>query len=361
MTGILIGMALMAAGAIWLRSRGADQRLASALNLLVVFALGLALVLGLEDSPWEDWQVVVLPLLPPLLAQHLRRLSGTSRWPRAELALAASGALCLPFLLLPSSARASMMAGEMPEVAPILILVSLAGIALYWLFLCLVTALAGLGILRELRRQRAALAQVLAQPSPRFDAVAALGLGVAALFGLQLLDLLTLGRVLVGPLADLFVFALILSTAAHGLTLRLTLPDWATDVVAEAPSYARSGLDPEAMALLLTRIDAAMRRDGLWREPDLSLADLATAAHAKPFYVSQALNQGKGENFYDYVNRWRVAEAKELLQTTGDTVLSIAYATGFNAKSTFNAAFLKLVGMTPSAWRASGPKGSDEG
>ena len=101
------------------------------------------------------------------------------------------------------------MAGEMPDVSPILILISLAGIALYWLFLCLVTALAGLGILRELRRQRAALAQILAQPSPRFDAVAALGLGVAALFGLQLLDLLTLGRVLVGPLADLFVLALI--------------------------------------------------------------------------------------------------------------------------------------------------------
>lgn len=369
MTGILVGMTLMAAGAIWLRGRSAEPRLRPALGLLALFALGLALLLGLDGSPWEDWQALVLPLLPPLLAQHLRRLSGPSPWPRIWLALAGAGLFCLPFLLLPAPARASLMAGEMPDSAPGLILLALAGVALFWPLLCLGTALAGLGLLRELRRQGAGLAQILARPSPRLGGVAVLGIGVAALFGAQLLDLLTLGHVLVGPLSDLFVLGLILGTAAHGLTLRLTWPDWATEVIEEVfdkgidkgPSYARSGLDPEAMAQLLTRIDAAMRRDQLWRAPGLSLADLATRAHAKPFYVSQALNQGKGESFYDYVNRWRVAEAQELLRTTGDTVLSIAHTTGFNAKSTFNAAFLKVAGMTPSAWRASGPMGSVAG
>lgn len=361
MTRVLVGMALMAAGAIWLRGRSAEPRLRPALGLLALFALGLALLLGLDGSPWEDWQALVLPLLPPLLAQHLRRLSGSSPWPRVWLALAGAGLLCLPFLLLPAPARASLMAGEMPGTAPGLIFLALAGVALFWPLLCLGTALAGFGLLRELRRQRAGLAQILAQPSPRLGGVAALGIGVAVLFALQLLDLLTLGHVLVGPLSDLFVLGLILGTAAHGLTLRLTWPDWAAEVIDKGPSYARSGLDPEAMARLLARIDAAMRRDHLWREPGLSLADLATQAHAKPFYVSQALNQGRGESFYDYVNRWRVAEAQELLRMTEDTVLSIAHATGFNAKSTFNAAFLKVAGTTPSAWRASGPMGSVAG
>ncbi|WP_444459853.1 helix-turn-helix transcriptional regulator [Rhodobacter capsulatus] len=348
MAGIFAGMAAMAALAIWLRGRGADARLTPAVGCLALFALGLAVFLGLDGGPWEDWQVLVLPLLPILLAQHVRSLAGPARWPRIEVALAASGGLCLPFLLLPAAARAAIEAGQVPTLAP------------GWLL----AALAGIGILRALRRHAKALAQIIAAPpTPRLSGVALLGACLVALFAIQLLDLLSLGRVLIGPLSDLFLFALILGTALHGLTLKMHWPDWAdaviaaTEVPAAPPSYARSGLDPEAMAQLLTRIDAAMRRDGLWRAPGLSLADLAEAARAKPFYVSQALNQGRAESFYDYVNGWRVSEAQALLRATDHTVLDIAHATGSNAKSTFNAAFLKRTGMTPSAWRASGPIG----
>ena len=39
-------------------------------------------------------------------------------------------------------------------------------------------------------------------------------------------------------------------------------------------------------------------------------------------------------------------------QTADNAGQDIAHATGFNAKSTFNAAFLKVAGMTPSAWRS---------
>lgn len=364
MAGIFAGMAAMAALAIWLRGRGADARLTPAVGCLALFALGLAVLLVLDGGPWEDWQVLVLPLLPILLAQHVRSLAGPARWPRIEVALAASGCLCLPFLLLPTAARAAIEAGQVPTLAPGWLLAALAGVGLYWLALCLGTALAGIGILRALRRHAKALAQIIAAPpTPRLSGVALLGACLVALFAIQLLDLLSLGRVLIGPLSDLFVFALILGTALHGLTLKMHWPDWADAVIAATeapaapPSYARSGLDPEAMAQLLTRIDAAMRRDSLWRAPGLSLADLAEAARAKPFYVSQALNQGRAESFYDYVNGWRVSEAQALLRATDHTVLDIAHATGFNAKSTFNAAFLKRTGMTPSAWRASGPIG----
>lgn len=184
MTGVLVGMAVMAAGSIWLRGRGADARLRPALGLLALFALGLALILALDGSRLEDWQALALPLLPPLLAQHLRSLAGPVRWPRAEVALGASGLLCLPFLLLPDAARATLSAGQMPKLDPARILVALAGVALFWPALCLGTAVAGLGLWRALRRQRAALEQILAQPSPRISGVAVLGEGLAALFGL---------------------------------------------------------------------------------------------------------------------------------------------------------------------------------
>jgi AraC-like DNA-binding protein len=354
-------MALMAALAIWLRGRGCDPRLAPAVAHLALFAAGLALLLALDGRRLEAWQVVVLPPLPILLAQHVRALAGAGRWTWADRILAASGALCLPFLFMPDAAQTTLGAGVLPDVSPAWLLVALAGFGAYWLALTLGTLWSGLAMLRALRRHRRALAQIIAAPPTRkLSGVVALGAFLMAVVAVQLLDLVSFGQVLVGPLSDLFLLALILGTALHGLTLRTSWPDWADEVIAAIetpnpqPSYARSGLDTQTMTQLLLRIDAAMERQCLWRVSDLSLADLAQAVPAKPFYVSQSLNQGRGESFYDYVNRWRVNEAKALLHATDHTVLDIAHATGFNAKSTFNAAFAKVAGMTPSAWRARG-------
>ncbi|WP_444459753.1 hypothetical protein [Rhodobacter capsulatus] len=207
----------------------------------------------------------------------------------------------------------------------------------------LLAALAGIGILRALRRHAKALAQIIAAPpTPRLSGVALLGACLVALFAIQLLDLLSLGRVLIGPLGPVPVRA-DPGTALHGLTLKMHWPDWAdaviaaTEVPAAPPSYARSGLDPEAMAQLLTRIDAAMRRDGLWRAPGLA----GRSGRGRPgeaLLRQSGAQSGAGRKLYDYVNGWRVSEAQALLRATDHTVLDIAHATGSNAKSTFNAA-----------------------
>jgi AraC-like DNA-binding protein len=60
-------------------------------------------------------------------------------------------------------------------------------------------------------------------------------------------------------------------------------------------------------------------------------------------------------NFFDYVNGLRVAEVQRSLQadaSSGQSLLEVAFAAGFNSKSTFNAAFRKLTGSAPSAWRS---------
>lgn len=67
-------------------------------------------------------------------------------------------------------------------------------------------------------------------------------------------------------------------------------------------------------------------------------------------YISQTLNDRLGRNFFDYVNAWRIAEACQRLGQ-GARVLDVAHETGFNSRSTFNAAFRKHTGTTPSAWR----------
>ena len=112
--------------------------------------------------------------------------------------------------------------------------------------------------------------------------------------------------------------------------------------------------DSREIAAQLERIDDAMRQQSLYLDPDLTLARLARAGRLKPRAVSEALNGGRGENFYTYVNRWRIEEAKRCLLADPDrSVLEIALACGFNSKSAFNTAFKRLALMTPSAWRRS--------
>ncbi len=58
-------------------------------------------------------------------------------------------------------------------------------------------------------------------------------------------------------------------------------------------------------------------------------------------------------NFYDYISKYRIEEAKSILsdQSSNKTVLEILYEVGFNSKSSFNTAFKKYTGVTPSKFK----------
>ena len=80
----------------------------------------------------------------------------------------------------------------------------------------------------------------------------------------------------------------------------------------------------------------------------------------------QALNQQLGQNFFEFVNGFRIAAAERCLADPGDqrSILDIALACGFGSKSTFNAVFKRMTGLTPTAFRsraiASDPTGSND-
>jgi AraC-like DNA-binding protein len=88
---------------------------------------------------------------------------------------------------------------------------------------------------------------------------------------------------------------------------------------------------------------------------NLSLKDLSDQLNISHRVLSQILNEKLHQNFYDFVNRFRVEEAKRCLKEDPPekSILSIAYDVGFNAKSTFNTVFKKYVKMTPSQYRKS--------
>ena len=108
------------------------------------------------------------------------------------------------------------------------------------------------------------------------------------------------------------------------------------------------------------RLQALMEREALYLEPALAITGVARRSGYPEYLVSAVINRRFGCNFWEYINRQRVEAARAHLADADDgrTVLDIAYACGFTSKSTFNAAFKRQVGTTPSAYRrraAGGP------
>jgi len=121
---------------------------------------------------------------------------------------------------------------------------------------------------------------------------------------------------------------------------------------APAEKYARSALSEDLAKRLATRIEAAMREDRLFLDPNLSLQKLACHVAGPPNLVSQALNERMGSTFFDYVARWRIEAAKPMIVAQERSILVIAMEVGFNSKSTFYKAFKKETGLTPKAFAA---------
>ena len=116
-------------------------------------------------------------------------------------------------------------------------------------------------------------------------------------------------------------------------------------------SYEKSGLTPQQAQSILSKLDELMQQQQIYLDSELSLDKAAQLCHCKGKYLSQALNQQRQINYYEYLASYRIAHAKKLLEASNDSVLNIAYDAGFNAKSTFNHAFKKLTGQTPTEFR----------
>ena len=92
----------------------------------------------------------------------------------------------------------------------------------------------------------------------------------------------------------------------------------------------------------------------LYLEPDLSLSKLGKLIGQSTQKTSSVINQYAKRNFNDFINYYRIQDAKNMLSNTESekfTISSIAYDTGFSSLSSFNSAFKKFEGMTPSSYR----------
>jgi len=107
------------------------------------------------------------------------------------------------------------------------------------------------------------------------------------------------------------------------------------------------------------RWSAQVEAAGWWREPELTLVEVAARLGTNTHYLSRALNDGLGQTFSGFVNGLRARAVREAL-VGGDRrpLTALAFEAGFNSKASFNRAHLTAFGEAPSVARrrASDPK-----
>lgn len=104
----------------------------------------------------------------------------------------------------------------------------------------------------------------------------------------------------------------------------------------------------------LQKLSLFMKSQKPYLNPSLSLRHLAEKIQMNSRDLSVLINQDLNKHFFDFINEYRIEEAKKILkdQTKKEfTVLEILYEVGFNSKSSFNTAFKKHTGMTPTQFR----------
>ncbi len=110
-------------------------------------------------------------------------------------------------------------------------------------------------------------------------------------------------------------------------------------------------IDPE----LVAKIEQHMEERKPYLANILTLDQLATQLEMSPRMLSTIINRHFEQNFFEFVNRYRVEEAKRQLsnpELKRKTMIEVMGDCGFNSKATFNTIFKKLVGSTPSQFRA---------
>jgi AraC-like DNA-binding protein len=118
--------------------------------------------------------------------------------------------------------------------------------------------------------------------------------------------------------------------------------------------YANTGLKAEEASRILNAIEEVMQQQKTFLEPGITIDKLADLVNTNRHCLSQVLNERLAKSFYDYINQYRVNEAKKLLldeKYSNQKIASIAYDAGFNSLSAFNEVFKKTAGVTPSQFR----------
>jgi len=141
-------------------------------------------------------------------------------------------------------------------------------------------------------------------------------------------------------------------TPAADTATTLADTEISADTVTAQEKYQKAGVDDSQAEKIWAALQELMQRDHPYLNQDLTLADLSELLGFSTNTVSQVINSHSDGSFYQFVNHYRVEEAKRILTTdfiTG-SLLDVSERAGFKSQSTFYQHFKQRTGQPPKAW-----------
>ena len=122
----------------------------------------------------------------------------------------------------------------------------------------------------------------------------------------------------------------------------------------ETSKYQGSNLTTAQIEEYKKQLLALLKSEKSFLNPQVSITDLSEKLSVSAKHLSQVINQSFDKSFFDFINSYRIREVQQILKESNDknlTVLEAMYEAGFNSKSSFNTAFKKETGQTPTEFR----------
>jgi AraC-like DNA-binding protein len=126
------------------------------------------------------------------------------------------------------------------------------------------------------------------------------------------------------------------------------------DVAQNRTKYSKSPLMKNEKEILLEKLKGLMNKEKYYLTPSITIQNVGEKLNEQPRYISQVINELLEQNFIDFVNSYRIEEARNMLidpKYNKMSIQGIMFECGFNSKSAFNTAFRKQTGKTPKEFR----------
>jgi AraC-like DNA-binding protein len=118
--------------------------------------------------------------------------------------------------------------------------------------------------------------------------------------------------------------------------------------------YEKVHLDIHRQETYLKSLNEYMEKNKPYLNEKITIKELSEGLNLPYHHLSIVINNLLKKNFYDFINEYRTREVLNILNKSKSeavNILTIAFKCGFNSKSTFNRAFKKIMGTTPSMYK----------
>lgn len=149
-----------------------------------------------------------------------------------------------------------------------------------------------------------------------------------------------------------YIYVIPIGVLFYVVSFKFMRTEWKP--VENGTKYHGSSFKKDNIQDHIAKLDHLMRSEKVYLDNVIRLSDLATMMNMSRHHLSQLLNEHYKLTFYDFINKFRIDEAKRIIELHPEyKLLQVAFDSGFNNKTSFVNAFKKFERSTPSKFRDS--------